>query len=461
MTALQTRYGSRKKFPTPAGTKDVVKVLDDAWTPENADDEAESADPKQKTGAPGTLAALLAQAVDGNLYELKSWRADSEDADGRVAELLDKSARRGKFYRVGRAIASAEKRGLKGVDGLEGEVSQELKRITNRSIDGNGFFLPWNLPVQSERRNLTLSTGAGAIALQLPPGLLIDVVRAKLAIARLGGQMLRLTAPGQISLPVKTGTVTGQWIAEGGAATGSNMTIGAARYDAHTVSATTNVSRRLLTLAEPGFDQMIIDDLITTLTSMIDISAINGLGQNGEPLGLLQNPALQGVTLANDSGNGAAPLYTDIVAMETLLAKFNGDTPMDARIGFLTSPPGRSILRRTDLGGATKTGKFVWKCHPMLIDSEVRSVESVLGYPAVATNAVPSNLTEGSGTSLTTACLGNFADFLTALFGPLSIIVNPMTQSQSGNVGVSAFQDVDMGFRRWQSAVKLAGILTT
>jgi HK97 family phage major capsid protein len=390
---------------------------------------------------------------------------DSSDVDGVISKMMAEAQAAGHGWSLSRAINNAIRYNLTAPrHGFEAELSQEIARRTHRST--SGFFVPWNLSIgRLEQRSLTTGVGAGAIAAQLPRGMLIDAVRNKLAIARMGGQVLRLTnAPGLVNLPVKSGVITGAWLAEGAAASASNMVVGQVPYRPNTVSATTNVTRRLLSIAAPEFEARIVEDLIVTIASMIDIGALAGTGTNGQPLGAFLQSKFQAITLAADSGNGGKPAYTDIVSAEELLGQINGDSPMDARVGFVTSPQGRSALRRTDLGGTTVTGKFVWKCHPMLIDGEIRSVESVLGYPAVATGSVPANVSKGSGTGLSMAAIGNWADHLTVLFGPLQLIVNPYQQTSAGNpgtIGVSIFQDVDTQFRRWQSLVLIPAIVTT
>ncbi len=81
----------------------------------------------------------------------------------------------------------------------------------------------------------------------------------------------------------------------------------------------------------------------------VDAAAINGLGiASNQPLGLMQTPGVPTYILAADSGNGGAPAYADVVGMEDAAGNLNADSEADARMGWLTSPNGRSKLRRTD-----------------------------------------------------------------------------------------------------------------
>jgi HK97 family phage major capsid protein len=339
-------------------------------------------------------------------------------------------------------------------------VSQELERRTGKKADG--LLIPWNLPITREHRSLTVSTGVGAVAVQLPPRTIIDVLRQKRVIDAMGGKTLRLVnAPGLVAVPRKTGTATGAWVAEGSAASASNLQVGQVSFSPRTVSATTNVSRRLLTLGEPGFETNILEDLVEVAASMIDAAGING-GGGSAPTGILQSVEFDTVTLTGDAGNGAAPAYADLVSLESTLGQLNTDAAPDGKIGLVTSPQGRSKLRRTDLGTSGAGSKFLWDRVPMVFGNELQWIETALGYRAMATNAVPANLTRGSGTNTTAIILGDWSTILTVFFGPLELIVNPYLQTSAGNanIGVSLFQDVDIRALRHESVVNVFGILT-
>jgi HK97 family phage major capsid protein len=369
----------------------------------------------------------------------------------------------GGWYSIGRAIRNACAAEDAGPGGLEGEVSREIAHQLGR--DPKGFFIPLALPMQHvpARRSLTVAGSPGAIQTTLPERTLIDVLRPKLVIRRLGGRVTNLTysqAPGNVAVPAKTAASTVSWVGEGAApASQSNMTVGQVEFSPFTATAYTDITRRMLKLGEPEFEEFVVDDLTTSVAVATDLVALNGSGQ-GQSLGLFQRTNIPSLVPAADSGgNGGKPAYTDLVAMEKLLGMANGDAPMDARVGFVTSPQGRSALRRTDLGGSTVTGRYAWKCHTELIEGMWVPVETVLGYPAAASTNVPANITQGSGSNLTAAILGDFGSVCANYFGLLDVLVNPYLQSSSGVVRVSIFFDVDVQHLRGAfSFVNLVGI---
>ena len=353
-------------------------------------------------------------------------------------------------YSLARAIRDAADHEGRLTGGLEFEISRELERRTGRAPQG--FFCPWNAPV--EHRNLGFGGSAGysglAAAQATVPDVLIDVLRAKLALDRLGAQIKDWT-PGTpsglgVMLPTKASAATVSWVSDGSsAASESNMTVTQAAMQPHTCTAYTDVTRRMMTLGGPSFEKHVIDDLVTGLKIGIDAAAINGVGANGTLLGLFQNSNIPQFVPASDSGDGGVPVWADLVALEETVGTAGGDAPADARIGFLTSPAGRKRFRQVaELASGTATP--AWKAHTCRNPEtgEWETLETCMGYAAIATYNVPQNLTRGeSGTGLTTALLGNFHDLVVNLFTGFDVLVNPYLQSVSGIVRISAFVDVD------------------
>ena len=152
----------------------------------------------------------------------------------------------------------------------------------------------------------------------------------------------------------------------------------------------------------------------------VDAAAINGLGlASNQPLGLLQTPGVPSYSLAADSGNGGVPAYADAVGMEEAAANLNADSEADARMGWLTSPNGRSKLRRTDSSAAVSgtSGRWVWR------DDQ----NTVISYPAMATTNVPSNTTKGAGPASPPRFTAIGGIWSVNLFSAVDILYTPFT----------------------------------
>jgi HK97 family phage major capsid protein len=381
--------------------------------------------------------------IDGGLAEKVVDASDPERSFRDDPLPHELSQNRGR-YNLGRAIQRCA--ATNRLDGIEAEVSQELARRTGRRIGASGrdirFFVPWNAPVA--RRSFDTSAGAGGIPVIL--GQLIDVLRSKLVLAQLGCQVIPDLRGGQFAMPRKSATTSLGWLAEGGEPSLASPKVDQQiLFAPKTTGGITAVTRRAID-SIPGAEDLVVTDLIAAIAVEIATAAVNGQGNNTslDPLGLLQNPS---IAIASAGTNGAAPTRNLIVSMETTVGNANADIGM---LGWLTSPNARSVLRRTD--NATASGRFVWT-----------DENRVLGYPAFASNVVPSNLDKGTTTNNTLSALlyGNWMDLLIGLWGPATVIVNPYTLSTAGYVQISALQDVDVNVRHPESFIKCADLVTS
>jgi HK97 family phage major capsid protein len=365
---------------------------------------------------------------------------DEATTEPPIGVLAEMQAREKRTYSIFRAIVAAKSNasGAHTPDGFEGEVSAEIARRSGRSP--RGWFLPHSAPIPERRANDTTTTGAGA-AQTIWPGQFVDVLRSKLVVAALGGRITALSAEkGQVKLPVQTQQHAAAWVSEGSAA-GANtaLAVSSVTFVPHTILVNTGVSRFMSDLYAPGFMDWLYDDLGKSIAVSVDQAAIAGQSGNNQPVGLLY-AGLPTYALAADSGNGGAPSYADAVGMELAAALANADSEADAAMGWLTSPAGRSKLRRTDSSNLDSgtSGQWVWD----------KNRNSILGYPALATTNVPSNLAKGTGTNLSPLVYGNWRDLVVNLFDAVDVVFNPFAVTSSGFYGLYAYQEVDVQIRR-------------
>jgi hypothetical protein len=78
------------------------------------------------------------------------------------------------------------------------------------------------------------------------------------------------------------------------------------------------------------------------------------------------------------------------------------------------------------------------------------------------TNTVPSNLTKGSGSSLSALIFGNFEDLIIGEWGVVEMLPNPYGAGYAaGSIQMRVLQTVDIAFRRSVSFVVCSDINTT
>lgn len=324
----------------------------------------------------------------------------------------------------------------KELDGLEAEVSAEIAKRSGK--DPQGFYVPFDLTL--EQRDLDTTAGAGSVATVTAPTL-IEALRNRVLVSRLGATMLP-GMQGDFELPKQTGTGTGYWVTEGNSPTESNQTIGQVSFSPSTLGAFTQYTRRFVKQTSIGAEMIVRNDLARVLTIELDRAAFNGSGSGAEPEGILQNSSVTTVALGT---NGAAPTWAAMVDMETEVAAANADL---GSLHYVTTAEGRGTLKTTEKAGST--ARFIWS-----------DDQTLNGYAAHATNQLPSNLTKGSGTNLSSAIFGDFTSVHIAMWSGIDILIDPFSQSTSGSVRVVMLQDVDIQLRHTESFSKIVDMVTT
>ncbi|OJW77984.1 phage major capsid protein [Thiobacillus sp. 65-1402] len=299
-------------------------------------------------------------------------------------------------------------------------------------------------------RDLTVGapTGGGnLVATELLGSSFIDLLRNAMVLDRLGITWLR-DLNGNIAIPSQTGAATGYWVAESGAPTESQQTVGQVPLSPKTVGAFTDFSRKLLLQSSLDVEAFVRADLASVLGLSIQLGALVGGGTN-EPTGLLN---LSGIGSVAGGTNGLAPTYDHMVDLESAVANANAD---NGNLAYLTNTKVRGKLRKTQEFASTN-GKAVWTSM-----AGQRGVGEVLGYEAFTSNSMPSNLDKGTSTGVCSAiAYGNWADLIVAMWGGLDIMLDPYTGATSGTRRVIALQDLDVAARHAASFAVMKDALT-
>jgi len=323
--------------------------------------------------------------------------------------------------------------------GFEFEASNAVAQKMGKAA--RGFFMPTDV----QKRDLlagTATAGGNLVATDLLSGSFIDMLRNAMAIDAMGARMLTGLV-GQIAIPRQTGAATAYWVAENGAPTESQQTVGQVTMSPKTVGAYTDISRRLTLQSSIDVEQMVNQDLSAVLGLAIQQAAINGSGASNQPSGLLTliTPSVIGGT------NGLAPTWQNMIDLETAVSVGNADV---GALGYLTNVKVRGKLKSTQKFASTN-GMPVYEA----------GAQPINGYKVGITNGVPSNLVKGtSGATCSAIIFGNFADLMIGLWGSLDIMVDPYTGSTAGTVRVVALQDVDVAVRNAESFATMVDALT-
>lgn len=385
--------------------------------------------------------ALLAASDPANAHKLAPFELEAS----RAAQ--DK---RGDSRAAGRDTAitipvDVLSRGLSINEQLANHVARGLIQRAMQRAQAGG------IDVSHAYRDLVVGTptaGGNLVATDLLGSSFIDLLRNAMVLDQLGITWLR-DLNGNVAIPSQTGAATGYWLAESGAPTESQQTIGQVPLTPKTMGAYTDYSRRLLLQSSIDIEMFVRADLAAVLGQTLQAGAINGSGAGNEPTGLLNTSGIGSVA---GGANGGAPTYDHMVDLETAVANANADA---GNLAYLTNTKVRGKLRKTQEFASTN-GKPVWTSMP-----GQRGVGEVLGYGALVTNSVPSNLVKGSSGAVCSAiAFGNWADLIIGMWGGLDIMLDPYTGSTSGTRRVVALQDVDVNVRRVASFAAMKDALT-
>lgn len=334
-------------------------------------------------------------------------------------------------------------RGMSMNDAMSRAVAGQLiQRAMQRGMSGDAMHAYRDLVVG------TASAGGNLVATELLGSSFIDLLRNAMVLDTLGVTWLR-DLNGNIAIPSQTGSATGYWVAENGAPTESAQTVGQVTMTPKTVGAFTDYSRRLLLQSSLDVEAFVRADLAAIIGQTIQLAAINGSGSSNQPTGLLNTSGIGSVA---GGTNGLAPAYTHMVDLETAIANANADA---GTLAYLTNTKVRGTLRKTQEFASTN-GKAVWGSMP-----GQPGIGEVLGYNAVTSNTVPSDLVKGSSGAVCSAIMfGNWADLLIGMWGGLDVMLDPYTGATSGTKRVVALQDVDIAVRRVASFAAMKDALT-
>lgn len=363
-------------------------------------------------------------------------------------------------YSLLRAICVMADRGK--LDGLEGEVSQELilrrGSLISRKVPANGFVMPYDLPIDmrsaaagrarfgsAEQRAFGTTQGQGGIP-TVVDSTYIEILRNRMIVQQAGARVMT-DMRGNFSIPRQSATNTMYWLAEGGSPTTGQPIVDQVPFTPRTAGAMTDITRRLAEQINTDAEMFVRDDLAAIVSRGVDLAALNGTGNNNQPLGLLQNPAIS-VTAINT--NGGAPTWDAIVAQETAVAVANAD------LGAL------SYVTNAKVRGKMKTTAKIGSTFPIYLWNSDSPDSPLNGYPAHITNQLPSTLTKGSsGAVCSPMIFGNWNDLVIAFWSGQDVIVDPYTGSASGTLRIVTLQDVDVNIRHPESFNNIVDITTT
>ncbi len=342
---------------------------------------------------------------------------------------------------------------LKGENCFEMEISEQISKNLKRGPSHGGIFVPKSIPgvdlTKGERDAImtgqrapltTLSGAAGGLTVETAVEPLIDILRNKIVARRLGAKMLTgLRDP--LLFPKQITAGAGFWMAENSGAdvTEQDLTFGSFTLSPKTVMALQKYSRQLLAQSTVDIEALVRYDIAAQIAIAIDAAVINGSGAANQPLGILGQSGLDVVAIGTNGGN---PTFANILQQETDVATANADI---GSLAYATTPGIRGRLKQTT-PLANTVGLPIWT-NDKRIDGGLQMGECN-GYPALASNQIPSNLTKGTSVGVCHAIIfGDWSSVLIGEWNALEILPDPYTLGGQAMVRVFAWDMCDTNVR--------------
>ncbi len=376
---------------------------------------------------------------------------------------VDMSDKEQRSYSIVRALNAAISNDWSQA-GLEREVSLDLAKRAGK--DTNGFFMPLNLrmamPVDGERTAYNVGTagqGGNLVATNLLASSFIEVLRNKAVIMQLGPTVLSGLV-GNVAIPRQITQTQTYWVAEGSAITEAEATFDQVTLSPKQIGALSEYSRLALQQTTPDIEAIVRNDLAAVMALGIDAGMISGSGSSGQPTGILNISGLPSVAMGTNgaafsaSSTTAGTGFDQIIDLEGKVEIANALTGNGT---YLTNAKVKNALKKVK----DQYGLPLWTVNRDSPVGQTR-MDSLNGYGAAISNQVPSNLTKGTGTSLSALIFGDFSQAVIGMWGGLEILPNPYdsTAYTKGAVRIRAMQTVDLTVRHKESFAAITDIVT-
>ena len=246
----------------------------------------------------------------------------------------------------------------------------------------------------------------------------------------------------QGNVAVVTGGADASWVAEEGTKSIDRPAYAKAVLSPKRLQVLQGITYDLLHQSTKDVDRLIMDDMVKAHAAALDAAIFAGSGSSGQPTGVLNNSSVNSI---NTGTNGGAITYQKLVDMETEVGIDNG--LLDETLAYVSN---------AKVQGKMKTiPQIAGYPFYLLNDGKVN------GYPFYMTNALPSNMTQGSTSGACSAALfGAWSQVIVGGWGGLQFIVDPYTAKNKGVLEITAIAYHDVLLRHPEAFCKCVGITT-
>jgi HK97 family phage major capsid protein len=343
--------------------------------------------------------------------------------------------------------------------GLVRELSQEVMRSSGLSASSErSFYVPFSALTRATYVTSGATTGGNLVETDLLADDFIEALRNASPVMGLGVRSMTGLV-GDVAIPRRSGVASTYYLSsETTAITQSESTFDQVTMSPKNLAALSKYSRQTLIQATPGIESLVRTDLTDGILAALDSAIINGSGASGQPTGIRNVSGIGSVAMGT---NGGALTMEKVVDLETEILQDNA--LVGNAMAYVTNAKVVAGLKKLRAGGSTTTdGAFLFNSDLQAIGRGPTPL-TLNGYPLATTNAIPSNLTKGTSSSVCSALVaGDFSQAMVGFYGNgLEIVVgedsDDFAKALSSVRGIISF---DVAVRHAQSFASIEDITT-
>ena len=297
--------------------------------------------------------------------------------------------------------------------GLIRELSQEVMRSSGLSASSEkSFFIPFSALTRATYVTSGATTGGNLVATDLLADDFIEALRNASPVMGLGVRSMTGLV-GDVAIPRRSGVASTYYLStETTAITQSESTFDQVTMAPKNLASLSKYSRQTLLQGTPGIESLVRTDLTDGLMTALDAAILNGSGSSGEPTGIRNTSGIGSVAMGT---NGGAITMEALVDLETEILQDNALVGNSA--AYVVNAKTLGALKKLRAGGSTTTdGSFLFNSDLQAIGRGPTPL-TLNGYALATTNALPSNLTKGTGTGLSSVVMGDFSQAMVGFYG--------------------------------------------
>lgn len=340
-------------------------------------------------------------------------RKISEGMESRDAEVQEL---KGKIKDLEENVESTKSQiaSVPGADSKEFQFSKALYGISTGDWSKSGYEKEVFDAASKDMAGTIDADGGYTVPIEIMSDV-IENLRANSAVMSAGATILPIRGAGEVRLPGVSSSTAGYWLDENEALTATDLKFNSKSLTPKFVGSYVPISTFLLSNSNANIEQLVRDDLFTTLSLALDIKALNGDGTSKTPIGIKNTP---GVRAYEPGTDGDDPNYDFLLSMEGILSDQNA-LVVGRNTGFVSHPSVFRKIKRAKIpqySGQTD-GQPVFS---PIVSDEVLS--SAIGHGLYATTQLPIDNEKGaSGETLSELYFGDWSQLIIGMWQNLTL----------------------------------------